>query len=120
MDVGRTSGEGVRAWAAWTAFGAKGSLEVGDESYEIYRLSSVSGEGSDVASLPYSLKVLLENLLRTEDGATSPPTTSARSPAGTPTAEPEQGDPVHAGAGDHAGLHRCALRSSTWPPCARR
>ena len=51
------------------SFGAKGSLEVGDESYEIYRLSSVSGEGLDVASLPYSLKVLLENLLRTEDGS---------------------------------------------------
>ena len=51
------------------SFGAKGSLEVGDESYEIYRLSSVSGDGLDVASLPYSLKVLLENLLRTEDGS---------------------------------------------------
>jgi aconitate hydratase len=50
------------------SFGAKGSLVVGDESYEIYRLSSVSGGGLDVASLPYSLKVLLENLLRTEDG----------------------------------------------------
>ena len=51
------------------SFGARGTLEVGDESYEIYRLSSVSGEGLDVAGLPYSLKVLLENLLRTEDGS---------------------------------------------------
>jgi aconitate hydratase len=42
---------------------------VGDRSYEIYRLDSVSGDGLDVASLPYSLKILLENLLRTEDGA---------------------------------------------------
>ena len=33
------------------------------------RLDKVAGEGLDVASLPYSLKVLLENLLRTEDGA---------------------------------------------------
>src|SRR6476619_7328616 len=40
-------------------------LEVGEQSYEIYRLAAV--EGSE--SLPYSLKVLLENLLRTEDGA---------------------------------------------------
>jgi aconitate hydratase len=50
------------------SFGAKADLEVGDRSYEIYRLDAVSGEGLDVAGLPYSLKVLLENLLRTEDG----------------------------------------------------
>ena len=39
------------------------------QSYEIYRLDAVKGEGLDVESLPFSLKVLLENLLRTEDGA---------------------------------------------------
>lgn len=47
------------------SFGSKGTLEVGGKSYEIYRLNSV--EGSE--KLPFSLKVLLENLLRTEDGA---------------------------------------------------
>ncbi|WP_028649334.1 aconitate hydratase AcnA [Nocardiopsis sp. CNT312] len=47
------------------SFGARDTLRVGDESYEIFRLESV--EGAD--RLPYSLKVLLENLLRTEDGA---------------------------------------------------
>ena len=47
------------------SFGAKSTLRVGDESYEIFRLDAV--EGSE--SLPYSLKILLENLLRTEDGA---------------------------------------------------
>ena len=47
------------------SFGAKGRLQVGEADYEIYRLSMV--EGSE--NLPYSLKVLLENLLRTEDGA---------------------------------------------------
>jgi aconitate hydratase len=51
------------------SFGAKATLEVGDRSYEIYRLDAVSGDGLDVASLPFSLKILLENLLRTEDGA---------------------------------------------------
>src|SRR4051812_15467082 len=51
------------------SFGAKGTLDVGGKDYEIYRLSAVTGDGLDVASLPYSLKVLLENLLRTEDGA---------------------------------------------------
>ncbi len=46
-------------------FGAKGELSVGDASYEIFRLAQVEGS----QTLPYSLKVLLENLLRTEDGA---------------------------------------------------
>ncbi len=50
------------------SFGAKGTLDVDGTSYEIYRLSAVEGDGLDVASLPFSLKVLLENLLRTEDG----------------------------------------------------
>ena len=51
------------------SFGAKSTLDVGGNSYEIYRLDAVTGDGLDVASLPFSLKVLLENLLRTEDGA---------------------------------------------------
>ena len=51
--------------ASTNSFDAHGTLEVGEQSYEIYRLAAV--EGSE--SLPYSLKVLLENLLRTEDGA---------------------------------------------------
>jgi aconitate hydratase len=51
------------------SFGAKGTLDVAGRSYEIYRLSAVAGEGFDVDGLPYSLKILLENLLRTEDGA---------------------------------------------------
>ncbi|MFB9311912.1 aconitate hydratase [Nocardioides plantarum] len=51
------------------SFGAKSTLDVDGTSYEIFRLDAVSGDGLDVASLPFSLKVLLENLLRTEDGA---------------------------------------------------
>ncbi|MET9666096.1 aconitate hydratase AcnA [Streptomyces sp. NPDC006475] len=47
------------------SFDARSTLRVGDESYEIFRLDKVEG----AARLPYSLKVLLENLLRTEDGA---------------------------------------------------
>ena len=50
------------------SFHAKDTLEVGEESYEIYRLDQVSGDGLDVDTLPFSLKVLLEGLLRTEDG----------------------------------------------------
>ncbi len=55
--------------ASHDSFGAKSTLDVDGKSYEIFRLDAVKGEGLDVASLPYSLKVLLENLLRTEDGA---------------------------------------------------
>ncbi|RYU11979.1 aconitate hydratase AcnA [Nocardioides iriomotensis] len=51
------------------SFGAKSTLDVDGKSYEIFRLDKVTGDGVDVASLPFSLKVLLENLLRTEDGA---------------------------------------------------
>ncbi|WP_456696103.1 aconitate hydratase AcnA [Aeromicrobium sp. P5_D10] len=51
------------------SFNSKDSLSVGDASYDYYRLGAVTGEGLDVASLPFSLKVLLESLLRTEDGA---------------------------------------------------
>ncbi|HET8604993.1 MAG TPA: aconitate hydratase [Marmoricola sp.] len=51
------------------SFGAKSTLDVNGKSYEIYKLDAVRGDGLDVETLPYSLKVLLENLLRTEDGA---------------------------------------------------
>ncbi|WP_116206487.1 aconitate hydratase AcnA [Amycolatopsis circi] len=47
------------------SFGAKDTLQVEENSYEIFRLDKVEG----AARLPYSLKILLENLLRTEDGA---------------------------------------------------
>jgi aconitate hydratase len=51
--------------ASLDTFGAKSQLRVGDASYEYYEISKVEGH----ATLPYSLKILLENLLRTEDGA---------------------------------------------------
>src|SRR6201996_8396150 len=47
------------------SFGSRAALDVAGTQYEIYRLDAVEGSGS----LPYSLKVLLENLLRNEDGA---------------------------------------------------
>ncbi|QNF95481.1 aconitate hydratase [Janibacter sp. YB324] len=50
--------------ASSNTFNAKDTLTVGDESYEIYRIDKVEGS----KNLPYSLKVLLENQLRTEDG----------------------------------------------------
>ncbi|HEX6935170.1 MAG TPA: aconitate hydratase AcnA, partial [Actinomycetes bacterium] len=53
------------ASATQDSFGARSQLEVGGSTYEIYRLDAVDGS----QKLPYSLKILLENLLRTEDGA---------------------------------------------------
>ncbi len=49
------------------SFGARSTLEVGGRSYEIFRLDALA-ERFDVARLPYSIKVLLENVLRLEDG----------------------------------------------------
>jgi len=51
------------------SFGARADLETGGETYEIFRLDALQKK-YDVARLPYSLKVLLENLLRNEDGDT--------------------------------------------------
>jgi aconitate hydratase len=49
------------------SFGARDTLKVGEREYEIHRLDALQAK-FDVARLPYSLKVLLENALRLEDG----------------------------------------------------
>src|SRR6201996_585834 len=49
------------------SFDARSTLTVGDASYEIFRLDALQAR-FDVARLPFSLKILLENLLRNEDG----------------------------------------------------
>ncbi|MBC7679035.1 MAG: aconitate hydratase, partial [Pseudorhodobacter sp.] len=67
------------------SFGAKGTLDVGGTSYDIFRLSAVEG----AADLPYSLKVLLENLLRTEDGADITADHVRALAAWDPSAEPD-------------------------------
>jgi aconitate hydratase len=51
--------------ASTDSFGARGTIQAGGAEHEIFRLSAVEG----AERLPFSLKVLLENLLRTEDGA---------------------------------------------------
>ncbi|MFS8479129.1 MAG: aconitase family protein, partial [Micromonosporaceae bacterium] len=50
--------------ASLDTFGARSQLRVGDTGYEIFKITAVPGQ----ERLPYSLKILLENLLRTEDG----------------------------------------------------
>src|SRR5438105_4537796 len=52
---------------AANSFDARATLTVDDRSYEIFRLDALQAR-YDVARLPFSLKVLLENLLRNEDG----------------------------------------------------
>ena len=49
------------------SFDAKATLTVGERDYEIFRLDALQAR-FDVARLPFSLKILLENLLRNEDG----------------------------------------------------
>ena len=52
------------------SFGARASLEVGGASHTIYRLDrAAEALGCDLARLPFTLRILLENLLRGEDGA---------------------------------------------------
>ncbi|MGH3131239.1 MAG: aconitate hydratase AcnA, partial [Gaiellaceae bacterium] len=51
------------------SFSTRDTLEVGGESYEIFRLDALQ-ERFDVARLPYTLRILLENVLRLEDGET--------------------------------------------------
>ncbi len=50
------------------SFGSKGTLEVGKRKFEIHRLSALEKAGLNPARLPFSLRILLENLLRHEDG----------------------------------------------------
>jgi aconitate hydratase len=50
------------------SFGSRASLRVGSRQYEIYRIDALDKQGNSTQHLPYSLRVLLENLLRTENG----------------------------------------------------
>jgi len=50
------------------SFGARSELRVGDRTYTIHRLDALEKRGLSVSRLPYSLRILLENLLRHEDG----------------------------------------------------
>jgi len=50
------------------SFNSRSTLKVGSKEYEIYRLDALDKQGLPTKHLPYSLRILLENLLRTEDG----------------------------------------------------
>ncbi|MCU1402681.1 MAG: acnA, partial [Microbacteriaceae bacterium] len=67
------------------SFGSKDTLKVGSTDYEVYRIDSVPGHDK----LPFSLKVLLENLLRTEDGANVTKSQIEALGSWVPSAEPD-------------------------------
>jgi aconitate hydratase len=50
------------------SFGARGTFKVGNKEYELYRIDALDKQGIATKHLPFSLRILLENLLRTEDG----------------------------------------------------
>jgi aconitate hydratase len=50
------------------SFGARSTFKVGHKEYELYRLDALDQQGISTKHLPFSLRILLENLLRTEDG----------------------------------------------------
>ena len=56
--------------ASLNSFHAATELTVGGRTYEIFSLSALSNAGFDLRRIPYSIKILLENLLRSEDGFT--------------------------------------------------
>ncbi len=71
--------------SAVDSFGSKSTLAVGGTDYEIFRVDTVPGH----EKLPFSLKVLLENLLRTEDGANVTKAQIQALGSWEPTAEPD-------------------------------
>ena len=110
---GALDGAGSRtlggAMASENSFDARAELEVGGRAHEIYRLEALQ-ERYDVARLPFSLKVLLENVLRNEDGVgVRREDIEALATLGR-EGRPVEGDRLHAGARDPAGLHRRAVR----------
>ncbi len=105
--------------ATTNSFDAKATLTVGDRSYEIFRLDALQSK-FDVARLPFSLKILLENLLRNEDGESiRAARTSRRWPPGTPRTS----RPRRSRSRPRAWSCRtspASPRSSTWRRCATR
>src|SRR6188768_3744282 len=71
--------------SAVNSFGSKDTLTVGSTDYEVFRIDTVPG----FEKLPFSLKVLLENLLRTEDGANVTKAQIEALGAWDPAAEPD-------------------------------
>ena len=50
------------------SFGARATMQVGNRAISLFRLDALTKQGHNISRLPYALRILLENLLRTEDG----------------------------------------------------
>jgi aconitate hydratase len=72
------------------SFGSRGTLTVSGRAYVIHRLRAVEQAFPSAARLPYALKILLENLLRTEDGVSVMKDDIAALARWNPTAEPDK------------------------------
>ena len=99
------------------SFNSRSSLKIGNKQYEIYRLDALDKQGISTKHLPFSLRILLENLLRTEDGRNVEKKTSARWPTGTANPSPTRKLPSPPA----AFSCRISPESPAWsisPPCA--
>src|SRR5213596_4310646 len=74
---------------AANSFGSSATLGIGGRTFEIFRLDALERRGLGIARLPYSLKILLENLLRREDGRTVRAVEIERLARWDPTKAPE-------------------------------
>ncbi len=72
------------------SYGSQATFQVGPDAYTIYRLDAVYKKHPEAAKLPFSLKILLENLLRTEDGVAVDEADIAAIATWKATAEPTQ------------------------------
>ena len=61
-------GSRIERLSLMNSFDSKTTLRSGNRAYTIYRLPALTARGFDLSRLPFSLKILLENLLRREDG----------------------------------------------------
>jgi aconitase A len=86
--------EGTPVTQSLDSFKCRKILKVGNKSYVTFSLTAAEKNGlKGISRLPYSMRVLLENLLRYEDGQTSPRTTSRRWRIGSRPAPPTARSP---------------------------
>src|SRR5256885_268379 len=78
-----------RGMTTTNSFGARAPLKAAGGTFEIFRLDALERRGLPVARLPYSLRILLENLLRREDGRTVTPAEIERLARWDPTKTPD-------------------------------
>jgi len=84
------------------SFGAAGELRVGGRTYRIHRLAALEKAGFKLSRIPFSIKILLENLLRFEDNLTV-----------------RRSDIEYVAQWDPSAAAR-EINFRTWPPCATR